>query len=95
MSGMPLSDRGPGALPAFYELVDRQSDVLGDLSQHDRRNIPASMNRDCRAPAVWMPKLLMRAALAILRKSQVFQNGNDFSRLENWNSAHIQLTVTV
>ena len=42
-----------------------------------------------------MPKLLMRTSLAGLRKTEAFQNGNDFSRFENWDVAHIQLTVKV
>jgi hypothetical protein len=50
---------------------------------------------DCRAPAVRMPKLLMRAPLANLCKTKPFQNGNDFSRFENRDVAHLQLTVKV
>ena len=42
-----------------------------------------------------MPKLLMRAALADLRKTQAFQNGYDLSRFENRDMARIQLTLTV
>ena len=86
---------GATGLPPAYELVNRQSDVLCDLSQQDRRKIPAPMIRDSRAPAVRMPKLLMRAALAGLGKTQAFQNGNGLSRFENRDFAHVQLTVTV
>ena len=53
------------------------------------------MIRDCRASAVRMPKLLMLAALADLRKTEAFQDGNDFSWFENWDLAHTQLTVKV
>jgi hypothetical protein len=36
-----------------------------------------------------MAKLLMRAALADLSESEAFENGNDGSRFENRDSAHI------
>lgn len=78
-----------------YELVDRQSDILRDLSQQNGRNVAAAMNRNCCASAVGMSKLFRRAALAEFRKSEVFQNGNDSARLENRDIAHIQLTVSV
>ena len=82
-------------LPTPYKRINGQSDVLRDLSQQDRRYIPAPMIRYRRAPAVGMPKLLMRSALADFGKTQSIQNGYDFARFENWDLAHIQPTVTV
>ena len=53
------------------------------------------MNRNGGTSPIRVPKLLMRAALAGYGKSQFFQNGNDYSRFQNRDVAHVQLTVTV
>jgi hypothetical protein len=42
-----------------------------------------------------MPELLMRATLAGFPKTKTLQDGNHFPRLEDWEPAHIQPTVTV
>jgi len=49
------------------------------------------MIRYRRAPAVGMPKLLMRSALADFGKTQSIQNGYDFARFENWDLATFSL----
>ena len=53
------------------------------------------MNRDGGSPAVRMPELLMRATLAGFCKAETLQNGNYFPRLEDWELAPTQPTVTV
>lgn len=53
------------------------------------------MNRNGGTAPVWVPKLLMRAALSGFGKPQFFQDGNDYSRFQNRDVAHVQLTVTV
>ena len=81
--------RWGAVLSPLQELVDRQPDVPCDLSQQDRRDIAPAMNRDRRAAAIGVSELLMRASLARLCKTEAFLNGNDFSRLENRDVAHV------
>ena len=56
------------------------------------RNIAASMDGYRGVPAIGMPKLLVRTALANLGKTKAFQNGDYFVRSENRNVAHISST---
>jgi hypothetical protein len=85
--------------PAVYRRRTNSSTVnpmsFAICRKQDRRYIPAPMIRYRRVPAVGMPKLLMRSALADFGKTQSLQNGYDFSRFENRDLAHVQPTVTV
>ncbi len=59
---LPSSERC-GPLPA-HELFRRQAYILGDLPQQRRRDVAALVDRNRRAPSVWVPELNVRTSLA-------------------------------
>jgi len=75
-------------LPATEEPVNRQSNVLRDLSQQNRREVAAAVNWDGCAPTIGMSKLFMGSALAHFYESKAFKDHNDLSRFKYRNVAH-------
>lgn len=57
-------DRRESESPHFQQFIYGDPDVFGDLSEKDRRNVAATMDRNCRASAVRVSELLMRSSLA-------------------------------
>ena len=53
------------------KIFDSHSDILGNLAQKERRDIPARMKRNRGTSSVWMAKLSMGTALSDLLKTQV------------------------
>ncbi len=88
------------AAPGFYLLSSlqkhrhRHANILGDLSEQDRGNIPAAMNRHGRASAIWMAKLLVGAPLPNFFKTQCFKSCGNFTGLEDRELRHSQATST-
>ena len=58
------------------ELLLRQTDVLGDLAQQRRRDVPAGVKGDGRTTAVSMPILLVRTPLPNLCEAQPLDKRN-------------------
>ncbi len=79
----------------LQKFVNRQSNVFGNLTQKNRRNVSAWMNGHGCVPAVLMAKLLVGTTLTNLDETKRFEDGNDLSRLQDGNSSHVQGTVTV
>ncbi len=57
----PVTPRGTGsgAVTAGKQLVDREADVAGDLSEQGRRDVAASVEGNGRHAAVGMAELLV------------------------------------
>jgi len=70
------------------EILNIHSNILCDLPQKKRRNIPARMKRNRRATTVRMTILLVRTALADLDETKVFKNAGNFARFEHRNISH-------
>ena len=71
------------ALAALHHFLHRESDILGDPAQQGGRDVASLVERDCRAPAIFMAELFMRAALADLDETESIEDPNDFLRLED------------
>ncbi len=82
------------SLPGRQERLYGNPDVLGDLPQQDRGDIPTAMERYRCASPVRMTILLMRASLSNLRKTQRLELGGHFSGLEDGKRRHSQATST-
>ena len=78
-----------GKLTVAQKILDRHPDVFGNLAQQYWREIASHMKGHGSAPALSMPKLLMRAALTGLLKPQGLQDRNHLARLQNWNATHL------
>lgn len=70
------------------ELADRQADILGDLPQQRRRDIPARMKRHCRATTSGIAELLVRSALPHFDETRLNKNGGNLDRLQNGDVPH-------
>ncbi len=75
-------------LPVLDQLLHGQSDVLGDSSQKDRRDVTASVERDCRPSSIRMSELFVPPFLPGLEEPHCFEDVNDFRGLENGDVAH-------
>jgi hypothetical protein len=76
------------ALSIPDKLIHCQSNILTDLPQQDRGNIPARVEWNSRTPSIRMPELLMRTALAYLLKTKLYQNSGDFLRFQDRKLSH-------
>lgn len=77
-------------LTVLQKILNGHADVFGDLPEQDGGEVASGMESHGRAPAVYMPKLFVRAALTNFLKPQSLQNRNDFARLENGNAGHLR-----
>lgn len=81
-------------LPSRQERLYGNPDVLGDLPQQDRGNIPTAMERHRCAYTVRMTILFMGASLSNLRKTKCLEVGSHFPGLEGGKVCHFQATST-
>ncbi len=70
---------GSGAITAGKQLVDRETDVAGDLPQQGRRDVAASVERNGGHAAVGMAELLVGAALADLGEAETLEQRDDLA----------------
>ncbi len=70
------------------EFVECQSDVLGNLSQQYRRNVPPLVIGNRGDFPSRIAELLVRTTLPHRDKANLKQNRDDFAGLENWDVAH-------
>lgn len=70
------------------QLVRRQADVLGNLAQQNRGQVSARMVWDRRLPAIGVPELAMRPALANLNETQPLEEAYDFPGFEHGQAVH-------
>lgn len=75
-------------LSVLKQFVEREADVLGDLTKQDRGDVAALMKRNCRAAAGSVAELFVRAALANFGEAELEENGYDFIGFEDGNIAH-------
>jgi len=64
----------------LQELVDRQADVLGDLTKQYRRDVAPGVEGDGGCATIGMAELLVRAALAHFDEPEPREDGDDFAR---------------
>jgi len=72
----------------FEQLIKREVNVFGDLTEQDRRDVSRLMKRYGGAATGSIAKLFMRATLADFREAESEKNGNDLGGLEDGNIAH-------
>jgi hypothetical protein len=89
-----MRGRGDVQSPRPEQFIYGDPDIFGDLSEKQRRNITAAVDRNCRAPAILVLELFMRSSLANFSKPQSFKQGDNFARTKNWNSGHAYGTIT-
>ena len=82
-------------LTTFEQFFDTQTDILGDLAQQDRGNIPTGVERHGSAATIGMTELLVGTALSGFDEAERLQEGNDLAWLENRDARHTQATFTV
>jgi len=70
------------------ELLGRKADVLGDLAQQRRGDVPSRVKWHGRSPTVSVPILLVGTPLPNLREAEALEKGNYFPRLEGGQAAH-------
>lgn len=80
------ADQPPFSL-APEPLFDGDSDVPRDLAQQCRRHVTTSVKEDCRASAVGVPLLAMRASLPDLPKAKAFRQRSEFARFQDRDGA--------
>lgn len=71
-----------GAALRSHELGNGQPNVPPDLAEQRRRDIAARVHRHRGNPAVGVPELLVRPALADLHEPETLEAGDDLSRFE-------------
>ena len=76
-------------LPSADKLLNGHPNILRNLAEQERRDVPPRMNRHRRASPVRMAKLLVRTALPDFDKSETLKEANDLTRLEYGNVSHI------
>jgi hypothetical protein len=74
------------------QLLNGQTDILGDLPQERRCYVAALVQRDRRPPAVRVAQLDMRSLSPDFNKSERLQPPTDFQRLQNRERAHRSIT---
>ena len=70
------------------ELIKREPDVFGDLTEQDWGDISTLMKWNRCAAACGIAELLVRSALADFGKTEFDENGNDFAGFEDGNVPH-------
>jgi len=72
----------------LQELVDRETDILRDLTKQDRRDVASGVDRDGGRAAVGVSELLVRAALAHFDEAEPREDRDDLARLKNRDARH-------
>ncbi len=70
------------------ELIKREADVFGDLTEQDWGNVPTLVKRHGCAATDDIPELFVRAALADFGEAEFGEDGYDFAGFEDGNIAH-------
>jgi hypothetical protein len=78
--------------PASEQFPHVHPDVPRDLAQEAGRDIASRVERDGRRATVWVPVLLVRAALAHFHEADPFEQSDDLARSENRDVTHGQAT---
>ncbi len=81
-------------LSVFEQLIKREVNVLGDLTEQDRRDVSRLMKRYGGAATGSIAKLFMRATLADFREAESEKNGNDSVGLRTGTLPIGQATAT-
>ena len=70
------------------EFVHRYSNIARNLPQEKRRDVPALVIGNCRAPAIRVAELAMRTPLSDKGEIQILENPHDLARLEDGRTGH-------
>ena len=82
-SGMTAGSRLGWAGSAMLEKIfDGQTDVAGDLTEEDGRDVSPRMAGNGGSPSVRVVELLMAPLLTRLHKTETFEDGHDFEWLQ-------------
>ena len=77
------------------ELMDRQADILCNLAKQDGGQVTATMHGNGGCASIGMAETLVGASLPDLRKTEDFQNPDDFTRLQDgdggWVTRHFPI----
>ena len=76
------------ALSALEQLIKREADVFGDLTEQDWGNVSTLMKRHRGAAAGGIAELFVGTALANFGEAESEKNGYDFIGFEDGNIAH-------
>ena len=63
---------GRPALSVLKQILNREADILGNLTQKNRREVSSRMKRHGCAPPILVPKLLVRPSLTHLNEAKLF-----------------------
>jgi hypothetical protein len=75
------------------EFAYREADVTGDAAQQKGGDVTANMEGDGGCPAVCVSELLVGTLLAHLFETELLQNLDDLSRLQNRDISHGQAAM--
>ena len=75
-------------LPVIQEVVERQTDILDDLTQNHGRHVSAGMVRNGGAASIGMPVLHVRATLPGQDKTQGIEDATHLTGLEDRRPRH-------
>ena len=70
------------------ELIDRQPDVLRDLTKKQRGNVTTGVKRHRCAPAIGMAVLAVRTAPANLHETKTLKNARHHARFQDGWPGH-------
>ena len=75
-------------LSVLEQVIKREADVFGDLTEQDWGNVSTLMKRHGGAAASGITELLVGTALANFGEAESEKNGYDFTGFEDGNIAH-------
>jgi hypothetical protein len=75
------------------EFAYRKANVTGNAAQQNGGDVTANMEGDGGCPAVCVPELLVGTLLAHLFKTELLQNPDDLSWLQDRNISHRQAAM--
>jgi hypothetical protein len=78
--------RAESAMPEKF--FDGQTDVAGNLAKQKGRDISPRMAGNGGSPSIGVAELLMALLLARLRKTETFENGDDFEWFQYGTRSH-------
>ena len=76
------------------QLIKREADVFGDLTEQDWGNVSTLVKRHRCAATGGIAELFMGTALPDFREAESNKNCHDLIRFKNRNIAHNQATAT-
>jgi len=77
------------------KIFDGKTDVAGDLTKENRRDVSPQMAGNRGASPVRVAELLMATFLANLSKPETFEDGNHFCWFQDGTRSHVQVTTTL